>query len=295
MKLKVNSNQSEDIYGLFPEYPYVIHHVNLRKATIPWHWHKELAFNYILGGKVEITTPSQTYTFYENQAFFINTNILHSMKGTALDGQEPYVDSHLFHPVFLGGHFKSIFETKYLDPVLNDKKFEIIEFKGDNDYQKKILQKLQSISQLQQKENVEFQTRNAFSDIWLLLMQEIRRLEASGSAVKLVNQDRIQTMLAFIHQSYDSRITLEEIAASAAVSKRECIRCFQTCLKKTPFEYLLEYRIQMAEKLLQTTDLPVTAIAMQTGFSNSAYFGKTFRKFKNITPSEYRNQWSRLS
>ena len=37
---------------------------------------------------------------------------------TGEDGQTAVIDSHLFHPIFLGGHFKSIFFTKYLDPVL---------------------------------------------------------------------------------------------------------------------------------------------------------------------------------
>lgn len=294
MEIKVKSNQSEEIEGLSSQYPYVMHHVDLQKIKIPWHWHDEVEFDYILSGKVKLTTASRSYIFHENEAFFINANILHTLNNAA-DGQELVVDSHLFHPIFLGGHFRSIYETKYLEPVLKNNKFEIVEFRGENKEQTEILKKLQHISRLQQNADTEFQTRNAFSDIWLLLMEELRRLEASGSGIKLVNQERIQTMLIFIHQYYDNKITLDEIAASASVSKRECIRCFQTCLKKTPFEYLLEYRIQMAEKMLRTSDASITEIALKTGFSNSAYFSKTFRKLRDATPGEYRSHWSKFS
>lgn len=294
MEIKVKSNQAEEIEGLSSQYPYVMHHVDFSKAKIPWHWHEEVEFNYILNGKAKLTTASHSYFFHEKEAFFINANILHTLNNAA-DGQELYVDSHLFHPVFLGGHFRSIFEIKYLEPVLKNNKFEIIEFRDENKEQKEILERLRYISLLQKKDNTEFQTRNAFSDIWLLLIEELHRLEAIGSPIKLVNQDRIQSMLAFIQQNYDSKITLEEIAAAASVSKRECIRCFQTCLQKTPFEYLLEYRIQMAEKLLRTSNASITEIAMKTGFSNSAYFSKIFRKLRNTTPGEYRSQWLRFS
>ena len=79
-----------------------------------------------------------------------------------------------------------------------------------------------------------------------------------------------------------------QIAAAAVVSKRECLRCFQSCIQRTPIEYLLDYRIQMAERLLRTTELPVTEIALQTGFSNSAYFTKVFRQLRGLSPSQFR-------
>ena len=46
--------------------------------------------------------------------------------------------------------------------------------------------------------------------------------------------------------------------------------------------------MQAAEKLLRTTTLPITEIAIQCGFSNSAYFAKMFRELRNVTPSQYR-------
>lgn len=97
-------------------------------------------------------------------------------------------------------------------------------------------------------------------------------------------------MLAFIHRNYAEKITLEQIASSAMISKRECLRCFQTAIGKPPVAYLLEYRIQKAEQLLRATGLSVTEIAMQTGFSGSAYFAKMFRELRGISPGQYRKE-----
>lgn len=81
---------------------------------------------------------------------------------------------------------------------------------------------------------------------------------------------------------------MSDIAASAAISTRECTRCFKNTIHRTPFEYLLDYRIDMAEKLLKNTDEPVLDIALKCGFTNSAYFGKIFKKQRKTTPGAYR-------
>ena len=87
------------------------------------------------------------------------------------------IDSHLLHEAFLGGHFKSVFETKYLEPVLKNRSLEILEFRGHTEAQRKILEKLREAARLQEEENTEFQTRNVFSEIWLLLLKEMEAME----------------------------------------------------------------------------------------------------------------------
>lgn len=102
-------------------------------------------------------------------------------------------------------------------------------------------------------------------------------------------------MLTFIRQNYREKLSLEDIARSASISKSECLRCFRTGIDRTPFEYLQDYRIEMAERLLRTTDDSILDIALQTGFSNSAYFGKIFREVHGISPGIYRKEYQKRS
>ena len=67
--------------------------------------------------------------------------------------------------------------------------------------------------------------------------------------------------------------SLRRCAASAAISTRECTRCFKNTIHKTPFEYQMDYRLDMAEKMQKNTEEPILDIAMTCGFSNGAYFG----------------------
>ncbi|HAX52094.1 helix-turn-helix domain-containing protein [Muricomes intestini] len=287
MKIKVKGNQNEEIEDLFADYPYAFHSVDLKNTKIPWHWHEELEFDYVLKGSVRVVTPNASYVFREKDGFFMNTNVLATMEN--IKGERPgWVESHLFHAVFLGGHFKSVFETKYLNPIMQNKKLEIMGFRGENTEQEEMLKKLNQLSALQRKKNTEFQTRNCLSEMWLLLMQQLKNEENNGFPVKRVNQERIQAMMTFIQQNYKEKISLEDIALSASVSGRECLRCFQNCIHKTPYEYLQEYRIEAAKKLLRDTDIPVMDIAFQTGFTDGAYFGKVFKNACGKTPGSYR-------
>ena len=287
MKIKIKGNQNEEIEDLLADYPYAFHYVDLETTKIPWHWHEELEFDYILKGSVRVITPNASYVFHEKEGFFINTNVLAAME--SVNGERPgCIESHLFHAVFLGGHFKSIFETKYLNPIMHNKKLEIMEFRSGDTEQEEMLKKVRQLSALQKKENTELQTRNLLSEMWLLVMQQMKNEENSGFPVKKVNQERIQTMMAFIQQNYKEKISLEDIALSASVSRRECLRCFQNCIHKTPYEYLQEYRIEEAKKLLRNTDIPVMDIAFQTGFTDGAYFGKVFKNACGKTPGSYR-------
>ncbi len=289
MEIRVRGNQLEEIEGMSVEYPYVYHHADMRETFVPWHWHEEVEFGYLTNGKMKIITANNTYLLQKNEGYFINSNVLCTMEN--IEGEPPGIlDSQLFHPIFLGGHFKSVFMTKYLDPVLQNKGLEVLEIRGGTEGQKKLLKKLRQVSYLQKTENIEFQTRNLFSEIWLLLLEEIQNQETVHLPRKTVDQGRIQSMMSFIHQNYQEKISLEEIAACADVSKRECVRCFQKCIRKTPYEYLLEYRVEMAQKLLRGTDMPIIDIALRTGFSNGAYFGKVFKKACGKTPGEYRKQ-----
>ena len=94
--------------------------------------------------------------------------------------------------------------------------------------------------------------------------------------------ERLKTMMQFIHACYGEKITLEQIAASAGISPRECSRCFQRCIKISPMNYLNDYRVRMAARLLSQTGRTILSISEQCGFSSSSYFGKLFQKTMDV-------------
>lgn len=289
--ITVRNDLLEEVAGITPEYPFTMHHADMRTTHIPWHWHEEVEFLYLRSGSMKVTTINQTYVFHQGEGLFTNSNILTSMEGY---GEAPEIinESYLFHPIFLSGHFKSVFETKYVAPVIHDKRFDLIGFRGETQAQKKILSLLEKAPRILGVPDSEFHARNLFSEIWLLLIEEIRTLEKDHLPPKRIEQDRIQTMISYIQNHYMEHVSLADIAGAAAISTREGTRCFKNTIRRTPFEYLMDYRIEMAEKLLSDTEEPVTDIALKCGFSNGAYFSKIFKEYRKMTPGAFRKQKS---
>ncbi len=282
-----DENAVEQIDGITYEFPYTMHERDLSNFTIPWHWHEELEFNYAYKGSIVIETVNQIYTIQQGEAYFINTNIMNT-KRKEEQSLTAVEHAHLFHPILLTGHHRSIYESKYLNPVLKNQSIEVIILTKSTESGKKFLEILHTLTRLYNTENPEFQIRNLLSQAWLVLVEEIEAQQRKNIFPISYAHERTKNILSFIHKHYSEKISIADISAYAKISTKECIRSFKNTFHQTPMDYLIHYRIEQAKKLLRETDESITNIAFMTGFNNSAYFGKTFKKYTGITPKGFR-------
>jgi AraC-like DNA-binding protein len=94
--------------------------------------------------------------------------------------------------------------------------------------------------------------------------------------------------MAYIHEHYRDPIARKDLAQYARVSQEYLSTCFHRETGVTPSDYLERYRIKQAKRLLETTDLSITRVAMEVGFFDSSYFGRVFRREVGISPLAYR-------
>ncbi len=87
-----------------------------------------------------------------------------------------------------------------------------------------------------------------------------------------------------LSESYDQN----RLAAMSGLSERTFTRRFRQATGYSPLQYLHRQRIRKASELLQDSDLCIADISMITGYSDSAYFSRQFRKLTGQTPSDYR-------
>lgn len=282
-----NQNQVEKIDGMTVEFPYCMHERNLTDFVVPWHWHEELELGYVEQGVSVIRTINQEYRVHQGNGFFINTNVMDT-KINGNPGSPALEINHIFHPVFIGGHFGSRITTKYLNPILQNQQISVHIIRRGSAEADALLDQLILLKEMNRKPDQEILIRNALSTAWLLLLDEIQKHLEAPQVIETEKQARIKSMLSYIHRNFGEKITLEEIAASANISEREANRIFQKLIRQTPFEYLLNYRLSMAKELLSHSDLSITEISYRCGFTDSAYMGKQFRKASGMTPKEYR-------
>ena len=124
------------------------------------------------------------------------------------------------------------------------------------------------------------------SSLLLLILREL----PSGGDVQAVQNERLKRMMIFIKDHYGDAVTVRDIAASAFVSERECLRIFSSSLGIPPGQFLISYRLREAERLLSGTGMNISEIASATGFDSPSYFASLFRRKHGQTPSEYRKR-----
>ena len=98
----------------------------------------------------------------------------------------------------------------------------------------------------------------------------------------------VKNVLRRIRSSYSQPLTLEDLAAEAALEPKYFCRVFRQITGRTPINYLNYYRVECAAELLCTTQGSITDIALECGFGDVSYFSRMFRRYKGQTPGQYR-------
>lgn len=94
--------------------------------------------------------------------------------------------------------------------------------------------------------------------------------------------------LEFIHAHFAENITREEVARHVCLAPEYFAKQFKKGIGMTVKDYINHCRISAAMDLLKTTNLNITEVASQVGFSDSSYFAVVFKKNTGLSPSEFR-------
>jgi AraC-like DNA-binding protein/mannose-6-phosphate isomerase-like protein (cupin superfamily) len=92
----------------------------------------------------------------------------------------------------------------------------------------------------------------------------------------------------YIERNYMRNLSLRDIARQFYISHYYLEHVFKEATGDSPISYLIGHRVEVAKKLLATTDLPVKAVAAMTGHNSLPYFCVTFRKATGVSATEYR-------
>jgi len=94
--------------------------------------------------------------------------------------------------------------------------------------------------------------------------------------------------LAWLQEHLDQPVTVNDLAARAAMSPRTFARRFLAAVGTTPYQWLVRERIRLAQRLLETSDLPVEIVAERSGFGSADNFRKHFARGLRTSPQAYR-------
>ncbi|GHA31906.1 AraC family transcriptional regulator [Salinimicrobium marinum] len=250
-----------------------------------WHYHPELELVYVNGGSGKRQIGSHVSYYQKGDLILIGSNLPHCGFTDSLTEAENETVIQM-KPDFLGPGFFNIPEMRNIKSLFERAKMGIV-FHGQA--KKTIGRKIEAISG---KENYERLLR--LLEVLSLLEQarEYTVLNAQGFILETEVHDnnRVNIIFNFVKEEFRRPINLEEIADLVSMTVPAFCRYFKKVTGKTFTEFVNEYRLTHAAKLLHEKQISITEVCYDSGFNNFSHFNKRFKKFTGKAPSAYRNE-----
>lgn len=285
-----NDNLMENrVFGDY-SFPLEIFYNTLSKMVhgfVDPHWHQELELTIVQNGEMEYQVNDKIFSLKSGKGVFSNSKCIHTAR--------PYADrdcnfySIVFNPILVKSHENS-FLNHYVDEIVDSMNLQYVELNMEIEWQGKVLSLADQISSLfiEKKYGYDLRIKGKLLELWACLHEGVQPLLKENELSRTKNIQLIKNMLTFIQDNFSKRITLDEIAESANISKSECCRIFKAIMKESPFTYLINYRIQKSIPLLLSNTLSISQVAHMVGFTHASYYAEVFRRIVHISPSCYR-------
>ncbi|MDD3361292.1 MAG: response regulator [Hespellia sp.] len=132
-------------------------------------------------------------------------------------------------------------------------------------------------------------------DLPQALEKVIQKLEKQNRDVQKENQmqksasgeDLYQKMLRYVEMHYTTKITLEDMSGELHANKSYLSRLFKSRSGVNLFDEIITRRVEKAKEYIQTTNMKIYEISEATGFDDTAYFSRVFKKHTGMSPKEY--------
>ena len=105
--------------------------------------------------------------------------------------------------------------------------------------------------------------------------------------------EEVKRAQEYIEQNYEEKLTVDELAAMVALSRRSFERRFKHVTGNTIIEYLQRVKVEAAKRSFESTRKNISEVMFDVGYSDTKAFRNVFKKITGLTPLEYRNKYNK--
>ncbi|SMD01673.1 AraC family transcriptional regulator [Pedobacter africanus] len=253
----------------------------------PYHFHVEYELTLILSGKGKRYIGNHMADFKAGDMVLVGANLPHCWKLVPEKQSDAKAIVIQFTADFLGEHFFDKPENAAIRSMFQ-KAVNGIWF--DTECFAKVYA---AILEMQQQDS--FNTLISFLKILYQLSQspKVVLLDKEPEVVRLslVEQKRINPVLAYLVDNFRKQVSLNEAAALTNMTTNAFCKYFKKMTRKTFMEMVIQYRLNYATQQLIETDKPVSDIAFSSGFTDVSHFYKVFKSKMGLSPLGYRKKF----
>ena len=268
MNLTEYQNYHEDKKHTLTEFPYNLYpcSIPLDFTFVPLHWHSELEIIIIKKGSGIISVDFQRQTVTSGDIIFILPGRLHSIEQDGTNSME--YENIILQPELLITGEDDLCAERFIHPLMNNQLHTETFFSPSLPYYAQLsecIRQLDFVCSLK-KEGWQLAVKGCLFQFLFLLITN-RAVSEKSSPVGEKSLEKMKTILKYVEDHYKEHLTIEDMAELTFYSKSHFMKFFKSHMGTGFIDYLNDYRLVMAERLLRSSDNSVLEIAVQNGLT----------------------------
>jgi AraC-like DNA-binding protein len=245
------------------------------------HQHEEIQLSFIVNGEGALVVGDTINNYSKGDILVIGSHLPHVFKSEPKTSEESHMLTLFFTKESFGDAFFNNEELNEIQSFFERSKYG---FKLNSNLEelKTLFLQLESASKLKR---------------FIILLQLLNcMVNADYTSLSsfvydkkysIVEGDRMRNVFEFTMDNYEDEISLEQIARVANMTKNAFCKYFKKRTNKTYIQFLNEFRVEKASKLLkEKNDISIAEIAFMSGFRNISNFNRVFKSIKDKPPSQ---------
>ncbi|MCF0147608.1 MAG: helix-turn-helix domain-containing protein [Clostridium sp.] len=269
-------------YIVYPaDSPIKITYANIREYPI--HWHNSIEILYVLRGSINVNVDTDSFEVLEKEMEIINVDEAHRIYS---DEDNRVLMFHI-DPSFFEKYYKDINNIFFYTNSTDDGAQEGEEY----DLLRNFLAKLLCES-VQKLDDFDKEVESLLIDLLYHLINNFHYLTYEREELKSNTEQlaRYHRISKYIFNNYDSNITLQEIAKKEFLSPHYLSHEIKNATGNSFTDLVNQTRVEESVKLLLDSDLSISDISDEVGFSHVRYLNKNFKNYYGCTPLQYRKK-----
>jgi len=258
-----------------------------------WNWENVYSpfarLYYVTEGEAKTHINGRTYTLKPNCLYLTPPFVLHSNE---CNGNFSHYYVHFYEQairkesIFDTYDFPIELEANDLDLDLNRRLLAINPNRQLSQLDPSLYDNMPTFSQYIANNNR--MTLQAAIETQGILLQLVSRFFEAAKIKSRHTDARVTKCLQYIHENTDKDISIKQLANIACLTEDHLIRIFKKEMSTTPLKYIHTKKMEKAQLLLITTEMPIRDIALELSMDNTSYFNRIFKQYTGKTPSQYK-------
>lgn len=247
----------------------------------PLHLHKELELILVLQGKGKVSVENSSFMVSAGDVLLFDSGAAHELSG----GEDGLLllalqVSRSFCKRFCPQLRNTRFHATLLSPLYTNEELQTFRQMMISAYRDYVSHTMQGV----------FRCMAYINGMFASLLKNVpyQVLDQAQMENQKKYEKRMRRILLYLEDHFREPVRLRELAEMEGLTETHLSHFFRDQLNVTFQEYLTRLRVEAAMYLLKTTDLSVTNISYECGFSDPKYLNQGFRKIAGISPNEWR-------